>query len=435
MHLYYILRYFIKIDLKIFIYLYTILTYMQATINIGTLGHVSHGKSTLVQALTGIKPMKHSKEKQLSLTIKLGYANFKLFNCPNCNHYQHTQSYLKQINCKTCDSEMDFSKHISLVDSPGHHSLMATMMSGAAVMDAVILVIAADKSVPQPQTSEHLAVADMLGIDNLIIVQNKVDLVSKDKAKKNYEEILEFVKGTVAEGKPIIPVSCAHHLNIDVVMECLDKYIKEPERETNKYPLMDIVRSFDINKPGTEHLQLKGGVLGGSLKYGQFKVGQKIEIKPGIMVNNELIPLKSEIISLYSEKNKLTEANCGGLIAIGTNIDPSFTKNDLLQGQVIGLQEHMPNVYQKINVKFRLMKYLASNEDKKIGHLREGEVLRCNCGSLTTCGKVLNKEKHIISLKLDKHVCLIDGDYIALSRKIDGAWRLIGCGIFIEGYD
>lgn len=408
---------------------------MQATINIGTLGHVSHGKSTIVQSLTGIKPMKHSKEKQLSLTIKLGYANFKLFNCSNCNIYHHTPSYLKQIKCKSCDLDMDFKKHYSFLDSPGHHSLMATMMSGAAVMDAVILVIAADKSVPQSQTSEHLAVADMLGIDNLIIIQNKVDLVSKDKAKQNYQEILKFVKGTVAENKPIIPVSCAHNLNIDVVMEYLDKYIKEPKRDKDKYPLMDVIRSFDINKSGTEYLQLKGGVLGGSLKYGQFKIGQKIEIKPGIMLNNELIPIKSEIISLYSEKNKLTEANCGGLIAIGTNIDPSLTKNDLLQGQVIGLQGYMPNIYQKINVKFRLMRYLASNENKKIGNIKEGEVLRCNCGSLTTCGKVLNKNKYIMSLKLDKYVCLIEGNYVALSRKIDGAWRLIGCGIFIDGED
>ena len=121
----------------------------QATINVGTLGHVSHGKSTLTHALTGIKPMKHSQEKKLSLTIKLGHANFKLYKCdtcpsPQCYKQMPPDDKLDiQLPCHDvmCDGTMKLVRHYSFIDNPGHDSLMATMISGAAAMDVAILII------------------------------------------------------------------------------------------------------------------------------------------------------------------------------------------------------------------------------------------------------------------------------------------------------
>ncbi len=411
----------------------------QATINIGTLGHVSHGKSTLVHALTGIKPMKHSQEKKLSLTIKLGYANFKIYKCntcpsPICFRQMPSDANLDSIlPCSDilCDGNMHLTRHISYIDCPGHENLMGTMLSGSAMMDAAILVIAANQSVPQPQTSEHLIVADMLGITNMIILQNKVDLVSKEAAQKNYQEILEFVKGTVAEGKPIIPVSCIHQINLDIVMQYLCEYIKEPEYNIDKPPILDIVRSFDINKCGTQIDRIQGGVMGGTLKQGKLKIGQTIEIRPGIVIGKErrCVPLKTTVISLYSEKNSMQEAISGGLIAVGTLLDSFLTKNDKLQGQVIGLEGEMPETYFEIKVKYKLMRYLVGSDDTKIGKIKKDEVLRTNCGSLTTKALVKNIDKRIMILELEKPVCLLAGSSVSLSRQINKAWRLIGCGI------
>jgi translation initiation factor 2 subunit 3 len=416
----------------------------QATINIGTLGHVSHGKSTFTHALTGIKPMKHSKEKELSLTIKLGYANFKLYKCDTCpepdcyHHFTSDCNFDTEILCTNilCDGKMRLIKHYSVLDMPGHNSLMATMMSGAATMDCAVLVIAANQPVPQPQTSEHLAVADMLGIDNIIILQNKIDLVSRADVEKNYAEIVSFVKGTVAEGKPIIPVSCVHEFNMDVVMHHLDKFMKEPEHKIDDLPILNVVRSFDVNKVGSSYTQIVGGVIGGTLKQGKLSIGQIIEIRPGRFMKDtqKCVPWRSAIVSLFSEKNRLTEAVSGGLIAIGTNLDPSLTKEDKLQGQVIGLEGKLPDVYLNLEVKFKLMKYLIGSDNmSKIKRLQEGEILRVNCGSLTAYGKIESIKNHILKIHLDKPVCLMINDMISLSRKEDKSWRLIGCGVFKNG--
>lgn len=410
----------------------------QATINIGTLGHVSHGKSTLTKALTGTKTMKHSSELINSLTIKLGYANFKIFKCnicpePKCYHHMDCNIKETELNCPDmlCQGQLKLIRHISITDCPGHQSLMATMLSGAAIMDAAILVIAANQPVPQPQTAEHLSVADMLGIRNMIIVQNKVDLVNKEDAKKNYQDILKFIKGTVAEGKPIIPISSVHEYNIDVVLQYIDKYIQYPEKNIEKPPILDIVRSFDINKCGSKIDDIKGGVVGGTLKQGVLKIGQEIEIRPGVRIDNKCVPLRSKIISLYSEKNKLECAESGGLIAVGTEIDPFLSKNDMIIGQVVGIPEHMPNIYQSLKIEFHKMKYLDQN-DLQI-NLVKNETIKINCGSLMTLANIENIQngnKFIINL--EKPVCTDLGKFVSVSKRIENKWKLIGYGIIIQ---
>src|SRR5512136_2469221 len=251
----------------------------QPEVNIGTIGHVDHGKTTLVQAMTGVWASRHSEELKRGITIKLGYADLPIYKCPNC---KTPKQFSTKPTCPFCNSEAEFVRAISFVDAPGHEALMATMLSGAAIMDGAILVIAADEPCPQPQTREHLAAAEVIGIKNIIIVQNKIDIVDQKRAMKSYEEIKAFVKGTVAENAPIIPISAQRDINIDVLLTAIQEIVPTPQRDETKPPFMYIIRSFDTNKPGTAIEDLEGGIIGGTIAQGKFTEGEEIEIRPGI---------------------------------------------------------------------------------------------------------------------------------------------------------
>src|SRR3989338_1287345 len=248
--------------------------HIQPELNIGLVGHVDHGKSTLVQALTGKWTSMHSEELKRGITIRLGYADASFYKCDK-DHYGTKET------CETCKGKCTFLRKISFVDAPGHETLMATMLSGAAIMYAALLLVAANEKCPQPQTKEHLMALNITGIKNIIIVQNKIDLVSKEDALKNYNEIKDFVKGSIAENAPIVPISAQHNVNIDVLIKTIEEKFKTPKRDLEKEPLFFIARSFDINKPGEEIEDLQGGVLGGALKQGKLKVNDKVEISPG----------------------------------------------------------------------------------------------------------------------------------------------------------
>lgn len=160
---------------------------------------------------------------------------------------------------------------------------MATMLSGAALMDGAILLVAANEKCPQPQTKEHLMALSIMGIERIIIVQNKIDIVTREQAVENFKQIKEFVKGTIAENAPVIPISANRGVNIDMLVEAIEEHIvAHVERDLDSTPLMHVARSFDINSPGTTPDNLKGGVLGGSLIQGTIKIGDEIEIVPGI---------------------------------------------------------------------------------------------------------------------------------------------------------
>lgn len=124
-----------------------------------------------------------------------------------------------------------FSRHVSFVDCPGHDILMATMLNGAAVMDAALLLVAGNESCPQPQTSEHLAAVEIMQLKHIIILQNKIDLMQESQLKEQYEHILAFIKGTVAEGSPVVPISAQLKFNIDVVCEYICRKIPVPKRD------------------------------------------------------------------------------------------------------------------------------------------------------------------------------------------------------------
>ncbi|MEM2756198.1 MAG: translation initiation factor IF-2 subunit gamma, partial [Candidatus Bathyarchaeia archaeon] len=282
--------------------------------NIGTAGHVDHGKTTLVEALTGVWTSRHSEEIKRGITIKLGYADAGFYKCPVC---PPPKCYSTQQTCPNCGSKTELLRVVSFVDAPGHEVLMATMLSGAAVMDGAILVIAANEPCPQPQTKEHLAALEIVGVKNIVIAQNKIELVTPQEALKNYQQIKEFVKGTIAEDAPIIPISAQNKVNIDYLIEAIEKYIPTPKRDPLKPPLMYVVRSFDINKPGTRATELSGGVIGGTIVQGVLRVGDEIEIRPGIVSTDSsgrsiAQPLMTRIVSLRHGGLNVKEARCVG---------------------------------------------------------------------------------------------------------------------------
>ncbi|MEM2466320.1 MAG: translation initiation factor IF-2 subunit gamma [Candidatus Bathyarchaeia archaeon] len=403
----------------------------QPEVNIGTIGHVDHGKTTLVQALTGIWAARHSEELKRGITIKLGYADMPIYRCPKC---EPPKNYSKEQVCPHCGSETTFIRAVSFVDAPGHEALMATMLSGAAIMDGAILVIAADEPCPQPQTREHLAAAEIIGIKNIIIAQNKIDIVTEERARKSYEEIKNFVKGTVAENAPIIPVSAQRGVNIDALIQAMEEFIPTPKRDETKQPLMYVVRSFDVNKPGTPIEKLRGGVIGGTILQGKFAVEEEIELRPGISVEEEgktvYKPLFSEITSLHAGGRNLKEAHCGGLVGVGTLLDPSLSKADGLTGNVVGKAGMLPQVLTELNLEtYILERAVGTKELAKVESVSRDETLLLHVGAAITVGKVVAVKGEMTTLKLTRPVCALTGSRVAISRKIAGRWRLIGYGM------
>jgi translation initiation factor 2 subunit 3 len=406
----------------------------QPEVNVGTIGHVDHGKTTLVQALTGTWASRHSEELKRGITIKLGYADMPIYMCPKC---EPPNNYTNKPYCEKCNSKTEFVRAISFVDAPGHEALMATMLSGAAIMDGAILVIAADEPCPQPQTREHLAAAEVSGIKNLIIVQNKIDIVDEKRALENYNEIKNFIKGTIAEKAPIIPISAQRGINIDVLLSAIETIIPTPKRDETKPPLMHVVRSFDVNKPGTSIDDLEGGVIGGTIAQGKFAVGEEIEIRPGIAVEREgktvYDPLVSEIVSLHAGERSVKEATCGGLVGVGTLLDPSYSKADGLTGNIAGKVGMLPPTVTEFTLETHILeRAVGTKELLKVEKFNPDEALLLHVGAAVNVGKIIAIKQNVIKVKLTRPICALPGSRVAISRKITARWRLIGHGLIVN---
>lgn len=423
----------------------------QATLNIGTIGHVAHGKSTLVNAVSGVNTVKFKKELVNNITIKLGYANAKIYMCPQCEsddaYFSSASSAADMLTCPKCQTESPLVRHISFVDCPGHEILMATMLNGASIMDAALLLIAANDPCPQPQTREHLAAIEMtkLSSDRIVICQNKIDLVTQEQAKEQHNALREFVRGTMAEFSDVIPLSAQLKFNVDSLLKQICQ-IPLPVRDYGSALHMMIVRSFDVNKPGADLHGLKGGVIGGSIARGILRLGQSIEIRPGIVEKSEgsckVTPIITTVKSIQAEGNSLMYAVPGGLIGIGTNIDPSLTKADKLVGQIVGDVGRLPPTFSEIDINvilLRTMMGMKLNTEKtkmRVTPIQNGETLLLNIGSMTIRGvvkTVIMEPVNRCCLSLNMPICGEIGSKIIISRKIDRNWRLIGRGIIHDG--
>ncbi len=375
-------------------------------LNIGIVGHIDHGKTSLLSKLTGKFADTHSEELKRGITIKLGYAD----------------KIIEKSNKK---------RYVSFIDCPGHEMLMATMLSGAALIDAAILVIAANEGI-KPQTKEHLIALQSKKVDKIIIVQNKIDLITKEDAKKNYKNIKDFVKDTIAGNSPIIPVSVQQNINIDKINDLLLE-IEIPKRDLKSNPEFLIARSFDINRPGTQVDNLHGGVIAGILKKGILKIGDEIEIKPGLTEKqaNKIIhkPIKTKIVSIFRGTYQINEASPGGSLAFETELDSVLTKSDSLSGSIASIPRTLPEINDKIKIKYKLFSEVFGVEEQtKIEDLKLSEMLMLSINTTTTVGKIEKIKKDEIELSLRISVVPIKGDSVGIARNINGHWRLIGFG-------
>ena len=401
----------------------------QPCVNIGTAGHVDHGKTTLIQALTGVWTSVHSQELKRGITIRVGYSDAAFYKCKNC---KPPLGYSTTPKCPNCSKDSELSRVVSFVDSPGHESLMANMLSGSALMDGAMLVVAVNEKVPKPQTKEHLLALETLGIKQIVIVQNKVDLVSYKEAMSNYSDITKFVKGTKAATSPIIPISAQSGLNIDALIGAIEETIDTPERDASKNAVMHVLRSFDVNKPGAKIKNIKGGVIGGSLTQGVLKTGDEIEIKPGILNEKKKSyeAIQTEIVSLGTSAGIVESVKPGGLVAIGTKLDPTMTRSDSFIGSVIGKPGTLPE--NSLNAKMEISLFesaVGTTGETKVLPIQNGESLRVNIGTAPILSKVTKAKSENIEIEFRRPVCIFKGSNVAISRRIADRWRLIGAGV------
>jgi translation initiation factor 2 subunit 3 len=401
----------------------------QPEVNIGMVGHVDHGKTTLTKAMTGVWTDRHSEEIKRGISIKLGYADAAFYKCPG----------MPEPDCYTtdpaaCGEGAELLRVVSFVDAPGHETLMAVMLSGTSLMDGALLLIAANEQCPQPQSKEHLMGLQISGIENIVVVQNKVDIVTEEEAVKNYEDIRAFLKGTVAEKAPIVPVSAQQGANIDVLIDAIQHNIPTPKRDRHAAMRMHIARSFDINMPGRSPEEIHGGVIGGSLMQGAIKVGEEIEIAPGQKREGQnrvtWEPIFTVVETIMTGGITIDQAGPGGLLAIGTGLDPQLTKSDALVGKVAGKPGTLPPVWHEFTMDLHLLEHVVgSQEDQKVEPIRSNEPLMLNIGSATTVGMVASAAGDRCDVRLKLPVSADKGDRVAISRRIGTRFRLIGYGI------
>lgn len=404
-------------------------------VNIGMVGHVDHGKTTLVKSLSGVWTDQHSEEVKRGISIRLGYADATFRKCPIC---PAPDAYSVEEKCPHCGTETEVLRTVSFVDSPGHETLMATMLCGAAIMDGAVLVISANEPCPQPQTKEHLMALNITGINKIVIVQNKIDLMTREEVMEHYRQIKAFIKGTVAENAPIVPISAQQNLNVDMVIQAIEETIPTPPRDIDKPPLLKVARSFDINRPGATLEALKGGVIGGSLSQGVLHVGDKIEICPGRLVEYEgrkqWVPIQTKVVTLLAGSHVQDEITPGGLMGVGTLLDPIMTKSDALVGQVAGEPGKLPPARGTFTMNMQLLERVVGvTDESNVEPIHSSEPLMLNVGTATTVGVVTSaREGGVVQVQLKRPVCADIGDRVAVSRRIGARWRLIGVGTIIE---
>jgi len=389
----------------------------QAEANIGLIGHVDHGKTSITKALSGKWTDTHSEELKRGISIRLGYADAVFYKCTKC---KGAEAFMTEETCPSCGKKAKKLRKISFVDAPGHETLMTTMLSGAALMHGAILVIAANEKCPQPRTKEHLMALKISGIKNIVVAQNKIDLVDKKTAVQNHKDIEKFLKEFGFDA-PIIPTAAHFGTNMDLLIEAIEKNIPSPKVDPKKPAKMYVARSFDINKPGARPKEIVGGALGGTIVQGKIKEGEELELSPGI--NNKKTKIK--VVELNIAGGKIKEAVPGGLISIKTLIDPNLTKNDQMKGNIIGKIDTLPEAVSNIKMKINYFKREIADINIE---LKQGETIVLSAGTSTTIGNIVSMKKGLVEVELKVPVTVEKNQKIAVSKRDGTRWRLIAYG-------
>jgi selenocysteine-specific elongation factor len=278
---------------------------------LGTAGHVDHGKSTLVHALTGIDPDRLREEKERGLTIDLGFAWLQL---PS-------------------------GRDVSIVDVPGHERFIKNMLAGAGGIDLALMVVAADEG-PMPQTREHLAILDLLDIPAGIAVLTRTDLVDDEFASLVEAELTDVFAGTMLQGAPVVRVSALTGAGIPHLLECIDQALAAtpPKRDLGR-PRLPIDRAFTIQGFGT--------VVTGTLVDGAFAVGQEVEIQPG--------GKRARVRGLQRHKTKVSRLEPGTRAAVNLS---GVHADDIARGMVLTQPGTLPPAWS-VDIRLRATSILA----------------------------------------------------------------------------
>lgn len=395
---------------------------IQPILNIGTIGSVSNGKTTLVKALSGTNTIRHSNEKKRNITIKAGYANMKVWLKPDGS--------FDTTNSEDIIEDAKLVHHISFVDCPGHQELILTMMSSVSLMKGAIVVISAADSISNNrQLVQHLTAAKISGLDKrLIVIFNKLDLCTHEKAIERKEELDELLTKLNIKPQYIIPTALNKKIGLSNVVKAIME-VFPPElydsclNETTEFR---ITRSFDINKPGTNWDEMSGGVFGGSLLTGSIKLGDEIEIRPGQYAKKKdgsfnVIPITSIVNSIQTDKINIDILYPGGLTAIGSDIDPYYCKDDKLTGAVVGIKGTLPPVYQEIVINITICNDFGSNWIPKCN-----DIVYLQIGNVNTEALLVDIKDIDFKFKLSKPVCISDDSLIIICRNINNIIVIVG---------
>ena len=351
---------------------------------IGTAGHVDHGKSTLVHALTGIDPDRLREEKEREMTIDLGFAWLTL---PN-------------------------GEPVGIVDVPGHRDFIENMLAGVGSIDAALFIVAADEGV-MPQTREHLAILDLLGVDQGIVALTKLDLAeSEEWVDLVTADVSETLEGTVLAGAPIIPVSARTRQGLDDLTAALQEMLShvEPRRDRGR-PRLPVDRVFSISGFGT--------VVTGTLSDGCFQVGQEVEILPK--------GLKARVRGLQTHKHKIERATPGSRVAMNLT---GVSKTDLARGDIVTVPGWLhPTVLVDVQ-----LRYLADSKRP----LRHNTQLKFFSGAAETPARVRILGQETLApgqtgwaqLQLREPVALTKGDRFIV--RLPSPPATVGGGVVVD---
>ena len=389
---------------------------------ISTQGSVANGKTSIIKCLTKKSLMRFKKEAENNMTIKLGYTNAKIMKCIKC-----PEPFCYQINnlkCNQCEEDTELRLNVSFIDSPGHNDLQATALSGASTMDYCLLLVSTDNELENKgdeYVNEHYKTIKFLDmIDKTVILQNKIDLVTKEKALEQFKTIKAKY-----EIKNIIPISAQYEHNINYLLQFLVEKIPYPINADliNKInsPLKGtVIRSFDVNKKSIPVEDINCAVIGGTIRSGMIKIGDRIKLLPGITKNNKIIPLKGRVLSLKTDEIELTEAYPGGLIGIGLSIDPLLSKEDRLVGNIIIKDEDDSiKTFVKADISYEIYDNIDINEKENVSVMlyslrRTAEIINLNKQNKT----LTFESKLEFAGELNDNIVILKNNKICLFGKI-----------------
>ena len=397
--------------------------------NIGIIGMVSEGKSTLTLAVSNQATQRSKKEMERNITMKIGYADSKIWKKDNkyvCEGYNRDL-----IDSCTDDDLID---HISIVDCPGHFELITTMISSVRLMHAVIVVVSVEGDL-ESKTSlkQHLNSVKLSGIKDIIVCLNKIDLYRNDRAKiiNKYNELKKFLdKFEIKPIYPIIPTSFQNNIGTDLLLDAIGRIKSDDDPDDDSYFLSN--RSFSITRPGTVFSNVIGSCIGGSLLGGNISIGEEIEIRPGLGDSaKNYVPITTTVSSLRYNNTNLNSISRGGLISIGTELIPCIASDNGLSGKLVGKKGTLPSVYQELVIGNINNEVFGNIWDIK--NLEPGSKVSIQFENQLVISKFKEIKEDNFVFRLKYPMCISNGKRVIFLKNDKKGTQILGFGIFIEG--